>query len=39
MSPTQSERYVSIATVAGTIAGWVWMVSVLSQALVHPAIV
>jgi hypothetical protein len=39
MSTTQSERYASIATIAGTIVGWAWMVSVLSQALVQPAIV
>ena len=39
MSITNSERYATIATVVGTIAGWAWVVSVLSHALVYPGIV
>jgi|NOAtaT_7_FD_contig_51_702255_length_306_multi_9_in_0_out_0_2 hypothetical protein len=39
MNITNSERYATIATVVGTIVGWAWVVSVLSNALVYPALV
>lgn len=39
MSLTQSENLATITTVLGTIAAWAWMVTVLSQSLVYPAVV
>jgi hypothetical protein len=39
MNITNSERYATIVTVVGTIVGWAYVVSVLSNAIVYPAIV
>jgi hypothetical protein len=39
MNITNSERCATIVTVVGTIVGWAYVVSVLSNALVSPAIV